>query len=112
MPSDPRGRRLPAGLLTILTAVFVLLIVAAAPLIDAKDGALLRPVGQGGIVGCRSGHGAGGHGAQVLRRDQRLGLQQRVQDAALEVHLRGDQQGPRAGSCTSAAGPNVRVVSS
>lgn len=47
MPSDPRGRRLP-GPLTILTAVFVLLIVAAAPLTDAKAGALLRPVGQGG----------------------------------------------------------------
>ena len=47
MPSDPRGRRLP-GPLSILTAVVVLLIVAAAPLADATNEALLRPDGNGG----------------------------------------------------------------
>jgi hypothetical protein len=47
MPSDPRGRRLP-GPLSILTAVFVLLVVAAVPLTDGTHGALLRPVDLGG----------------------------------------------------------------
>jgi len=47
MPSDPRVRRLP-GPISVLTAVFVLLIVAAAPLTDGTNEALLRPVGQGG----------------------------------------------------------------
>ena len=50
MPSDPRGRRLP-GPISILTAVAVLLIVAAAPLADATNEALLRPVGNGGSTG-------------------------------------------------------------
>ncbi len=47
MPSDPRSRRLP-GPISILTAVAVLLIVAAAPLADGTNEALLRPDGNGG----------------------------------------------------------------